>query len=150
MRLSFAWKSSGIQPSYCCAADSFPMGIIVAQTYLQRSLRGNNNNNNNKREKNKKSTPWLTFSLCLSYPACNESIGLQDGRIRDSQLSASPYFSLTLGRGQLYMTPQYGRVGNAYAWCSQVSLLPICCHKGILVNWLLLKAIINRTGLDVR
>ncbi|XP_074610173.1 cubilin-like [Acropora palmata] len=61
-------------------------------------------------------------SFLTHSTACNESIGLQDGRIRDSQLSASSYFSLTLGRGQLYMTPQYGRVGNAYAWCSQIEM----------------------------
>lgn len=50
---------------------------------------------------------------------CNETIGLEDGRVKNSQLSASSYYTLQLGRGQLHLSPWHGRVGNAYSWCSQ-------------------------------
>ncbi|XP_022788183.1 cubilin-like isoform X2 [Stylophora pistillata] len=50
---------------------------------------------------------------------CNETIGLEDGRVKNSQLSASSYYTLQLGQGQLHLSPRHGRVRNAYSWCSQ-------------------------------
>lgn len=64
------------------------------------------------------------FVFLLSHlyfsSACNESIGLQDGRVKNSQLSASSYYTLKLGHGHLYLYPQYGRIEGLYIWCSQV------------------------------
>ena len=62
---------------------------------------------------------FLLLHLYFSS-ACNESIGLQDGRVKNSQLSASSYYTLKLGHGHLYLYPQYGRIEGLYIWCSQV------------------------------
>ena len=62
---------------------------------------------------------FLLLHLYFSS-ACNESIGLQDGRVKNSQLFASSYYTLKLGHGQLYLYPQYGRIEGLYFWCSQV------------------------------
>lgn len=70
--------------------------------------------------KKKTSCNYHNSSACFFPPECNETVGLQDGRVKNSQLSASSYYTLQLGQGQLYLSPQYGRVGNAYSWCSQV------------------------------
>ncbi|KAJ7328673.1 hypothetical protein OS493_023948 [Desmophyllum pertusum] len=67
---------------------------------------------------------------------CNETVGLQDGRVKNSQLSASSYYTLQLGQGQLYLSPQYGRVGNAYSWCSQTQVLNMIVGEYLQIDLL--------------
>ena len=55
---------------------------------------------------------------------CNASLGMGDGRIEDTQLSASSYSNYYPGSSnqnqQLALSPRLGRLNGAYAWCSQV------------------------------
>ncbi|XP_048582048.1 cubilin isoform X2 [Nematostella vectensis] len=51
---------------------------------------------------------------------CNASLGLADGRISDTQLSASSYFARRIGINQFfYHLPRFARLDGEYAWCSQ-------------------------------
>lgn len=71
----------------------------------------------------------LFFLLSVSFQSvlgsiwldeCNRTVGLQDGRVLDSQLSASSFYeNFYIGSGKTVHTkPQYSRLYNTRAWCA--------------------------------
>ena len=64
---------------------------------------------------------WLNILVAaLFFTECNRTVGLQDGRVLDSQLSASSFYeNLYIGSGKTVHTkPQYSRLYNTRAWCA--------------------------------
>lgn len=56
----------------------------------------------------------------MFFTECNRTVGLQDGRVLDSQLSASSFYeNFYIGSGKTVHTkPQYSRLYNTRAWCA--------------------------------
>lgn len=54
---------------------------------------------------------------------CNRPLGLQDGRILNSQLSSPTHFEhFYIGHGKtVNLKPEFARLNNTLAWCSPVS-----------------------------
>lgn len=51
---------------------------------------------------------------------CNRPLGLQDGRILNSQLSSPAHFEhFYIGNGKsVNLKPEFARLNNTFAWCS--------------------------------
>ena len=67
----------------------------------------------------------FTVTYIALYPfflavSCNSPLGLQDGRILNSQISAPSYFQhFYIGNGNtVNLKPEYARLKNTLAWCS--------------------------------
>lgn len=62
-------------------------------------------------------------SFIFSFAECNTPLGLQDGRISNSQLTSPTHFEhFYIGHGKtVNLKPEFARLNNTLAWCSPVS-----------------------------
>ena len=63
---------------------------------------------------------WKPILYCFFLTECNRPLGLQDGRILNSQLSSSSHFEhLIIGNGKnANLKAEFARLNNSLAWCS--------------------------------
>ena len=84
-----------------------------------------------------KSVPPKNFTFPF-VSECNASLGMADGRIRDTQLSASSNSIFRVGLAQFFLAPRFGRLNGPYGWCSQVMKEARCGRQSNMLLLILL------------